>query len=372
MTSLPKQFVAFSLALIYLCLLSETANAQDYPKKINFRNIMQNQDIALGEVEAITQDHEGFIWLGGRNALLRYDGYDFLSVLIADDINNLSKMSPVTQVVEVMEDSRHDMWVATRSGLYKYDRNREALYHLKLQNSEHTALLRTAINALAEAPTGEILAGSGAGLLIIDPATLSMRQIQHIDGDNNSLPGNAINDLYVDKLNMVWLGIDEGLLRIDWNTSKQTLFIPNPQNPKSTADNGIKTINQDHDGATWFGTDNGVYRLNPSDNSITIYQHNPKDPYSLANNISRQIYVDKSGWIWTGSDQGGISLYDKANDRFIRFGHEEGRSGSLSSNTIRRIFEDDNEDMWIGTYPSGVNFYDRTTSAITVYKKRPI
>ena len=57
---------------------ANTAVAEfDYPTKIHFRNIMQNQDIALGEVESIIQDSQGFMWLGGRNALLRYDGYEF-------------------------------------------------------------------------------------------------------------------------------------------------------------------------------------------------------------------------------------------------------------------------------------------------------
>src|SRR4051812_19441029 len=56
------------------------AGAEPYPKRINFRNILQNIDLAVGEVESILQDHDGFMWLSGRNALLRYDGYEFQSI----------------------------------------------------------------------------------------------------------------------------------------------------------------------------------------------------------------------------------------------------------------------------------------------------
>ncbi len=378
MSRLIKYSICLLSLILHLSVLGENArtpgsdaSAQGYPKQINFRNIMQNQDIAVGEVESIIQDHEGFMWLGGRNALLRYDGYNFLSVLIANDIHDLSKTSPINQVVEIFEDSRHDMWVATRSGLFKYDRTREVLVRLTLQNTDSLPLSHTSFNALAEAPTGEILAGSGSGLTIIDPKTFNIQQISHLDGDSKSSMNSIVHDLLIDlnKRDIIWIGVDEGLVRLDWASKNLMLLVPNPNNPASTADNGIKTIAQDHNGDVWLGVDNGIYRLNPSTNAIKLYQNNPNDRYSLANNISRQILVDSNGWVWTGSDQGGISLYDQTNDRFIRFQHEEGRAGSLSSNTIRRIYQDNSGDIWVGTYPSGVNFYDRSTSAITVYKR---
>jgi ligand-binding sensor domain-containing protein len=94
---------------------------------MNFRNIMQNQDIAMGEVEAIVQDHEGFMWLGGRNALLRYDGYEFLSIPIAgNDAKKNTEPLLVKQVVEIFEDSQQQLWISTRDGLFKYDRAHES------------------------------------------------------------------------------------------------------------------------------------------------------------------------------------------------------------------------------------------------------
>jgi ligand-binding sensor domain-containing protein/HPt (histidine-containing phosphotransfer) domain-containing protein len=369
MSRLIKYSIHLLSLILSLSVVSSNASTQSYPKKINFRNIMQNQDLALGEVESIIQDHEGFMWLGGRNALLRYDGYDFLSVMIADNLQDLSQTSPINQVIEIFEDSRQDMWVATRSGLFKYDRTHEILARLTLKNVADVPLTQVTVNALAEAPTGEILAGSTSGLTIIEPKTLNFHPILDLDGDNNSTTVNAVHDLFVDKQGIVWIGIDEGVARLDWATKKLTLVIPNPLIPASIADNGIKTIAQDHNGDLWFGADNGIYRLNKASDALRLYQNNPNDRYSLANNMSRQILVDNNGWVWTGSDQGGISLYDQTNDRFIRFQHEEGRAGSLSSNTIRRIYQDMSGDIWVGTYPSGVNFYDRSTSAITVYKK---
>ena len=109
-------------------------------------------------MEALWQDYEGFMWLGGRNALLRYDGYDFLSVKVAD-AKDPSKMAPVNQVVDLFEDSRKDLWVATRSGLLKYDRKAEELRSLQQENGKPLAIFNDTVNAVTEAPSGEILAG---------------------------------------------------------------------------------------------------------------------------------------------------------------------------------------------------------------------
>lgn len=374
------RFCAGVRALKYLALLvlpfcfpgsalavDESSSAVVYPKSINFRNIMQNQEIALGEVEAITQDSEGFMWLGGRNALLRYDGYDFLTVNAADNPHDLTKTTPANQVLELLSDSHKTLWVATRSGLYKYDREREVLR--PFVNAQGSPFFPEAIYALVESPKGELLVGTHNGLWIIDTKTLAADRLYHQPEVASSLPSNLVADILVDGQNAVWIGLEEGVVRIDWATKQTQLFIPNPDNPKSTIENSIRTIAQDHKGDIWAGSDQGIYRLNPTTGVIKHYENNPKDPYSLASNISRQIYVDSKGWVWTGSDGGGVNLYDESKDRFIRFLHQDGRPGYLSNNSVRRIYEDNIGDLWVGTYPSGANMYDQSTSAITVYKK---
>ncbi|RYY04199.1 MAG: diguanylate cyclase [Gammaproteobacteria bacterium] len=352
--------------LVSLVSAAEPTSSADYPKKINFRNIMQNEDIALGEVEAIIQDHEGFMWLGGRNALLRYDGYEFLTVNVAKNPKDPAQVTSVNQVIKLFEDSRHDLWVGTRSGLYKYDSARELL--VPIQNAQGEQLFNEAAYAISESPTGELLVSSGYhGISVFNTKTFAITQIKHEDGDSQSLPSNAVSDLLVDE-GYVWASTDVGVVRIDWATKSQTFFIPNPAKIDSTADNGIRNIDIDHHGHIWASSDNGIYRIDPVSGVILHYQNDPKNPTSLANNISRQIYVDKKGWVWIGSDGGGISLYDEPNDCFIRFSHQDG-PGYLSSNSVRSFYEDNIGDFWIGTYPSGVNVYDHSTAAITVYKK---
>lgn len=346
---------------------ADTAIAEsDYPKKIHFRNIMQNQDIALGEVESILQDYQGFMWLGGRNALLRYDGYEFLPIPAAKDPANVTETEPVNQVLELVEDRQQTLWAATRSGLYRYDRDHEVLLPVKIPIN----LLEEggAINAIAESPAGDILIGTATGFGMLNPTS---GEIAILNQQNGGLPSNLVNDIVVDK-DVVWLGMDTGLAQLDLASKKITLHIPNPENPKSTLENSIRTIAVDNAGRVWIGSDNGIYRLDRSSNQFTHYQYDPHNPHSLGNNFSRQIFVDRNGWVWTGSDGAGLNLYNEAQDNWIRFDRGDGGAGRLISNTIRRIYEDRIGDLWVGTYPSGVHIYDRSSAAIRVYKKSPI
>ncbi len=362
-------FIALPFIALLLAVNSSAVAAEpdsDYPRKINFRDIMQNQDIALGEVEAITEDHEGFMWLGGRNALLRYDGYDFLNVLAANNPADPSQTSPVSQVLELMEDSRNVLWAGTRAGLYRYDRDRELLLPVQHPNGE--LLFRETIYALEESPTGEVLIGTGNGLFIFNPTSFETTAVTKQSKAIEPFPSDYVSELLVDTAGNLWLGIADGFLRIDLATRTSTLFAI-AEDPRIQAATSILTLEEDIDGTIWAGNVNGIFRLNPATGEIRRYQHNPADPFSLSDNLVRQIVRDKRGWIWIGSDDGGVSLYDRENDRFFHFEKQDGVAGSLTSNTVRRIFEDSIGDIWVGTYPSGVNVYDRSTSAITVFRK---
>jgi diguanylate cyclase (GGDEF)-like protein len=349
--------------LLMLLGLSPAAGAAEYPKTIHFRNIMQDEDIALGEVEAILQDREGFIWLGGRNALLRYDGYSFLGIHYVPDVQNPTQTLPLAQVLELLEDGRGDLWAATRFGLFRYDRDLELMF--PVLNDQGTRVSGEAINTIAESPDGKLLIGSELGLAVFDSETLIFHLFSHKPGDPSSLPSSFVNDIVVDH-GYVWLGMREGFLRLTWPEREPRLFVPDPENPASTANNSIRTMAVDHQGNLWGGSDNGLYRMDLQTGAIRTYRHDPADP----NNLTWHIFVDQRGWVWTGSDGGGINLYDENRDSFRRFLHEPLRPGSISSNSVRRIYEDDIGDIWIGTYPSGVNVYDRSTSAIRVFRSQ--
>ena len=356
-----------SSLLAVFSFADEKSDNTVYPSKIHFRNLMQNQDIALGEVEAILQDFQGFMWLGGRNALLRYDGYEFLPIPAAKDPTNLTETEPVNQVLELLEDKHHNLWAATRSGLYRYDRNYEVL--LPVQVPDQLLEAGGAINAIAESPTGDILIGTATGFGILNQST---GEVEILNRQNGALPGQLVYDILMDKDNLVWLGLDVGLVQLDINTRQFNLHLPSPQNPKSTRENTIRTLAVDHAGRVWGGSDLGIFRFDRNTNAFTRYQHDANDSTSLPINFLWTLYVDSNGWVWAGSDGAGLALYNETQDNWLSFSRNTGGPGQLSSSVVRRIYEDRTGDLWVGTYPSGVHLYDRSSIGIRLYQKAAV
>ncbi len=368
----PAALCRLLLAALWLLLISLGALGDErYPRKASFQNVMQSEDIALGEVEALVQDHEGFMWLGGRNALLRFDGTEFLNIPIYHEGDSTKEFRTVNQAIDLFEDSRHQLWVATRSGLYLYNREREYLTEAKDAKTHQALFAKNVVSSIDEGPKGEILLATWNGVYIFDPNSGQYRPLATPQHSADELLQSAMYDLVVDRPhNIVWVAGAKGLLKINWLNKQIKHFLPDPQRPNSVSNNALKTIAQDGEGNLWMGADNGLYRFDPASEQFIAYLHDPQNPRSLTDNMVRNIIVGKNGWLWLAC-QGGLNLYNPEQNNFIRFVHDEGQANSISSSITRRVYEDNNGDIWVGTYPSGVNFYDRSSDAIRVLKPHP-
>src|SRR5580700_3493582 len=61
-------------------------------------------------VLAVTQTHDGYLWLGTLNGMVRFDGVRFT---VFDETNTVKL--PSTKIVRIFEDSRSNLWVGTES-----------------------------------------------------------------------------------------------------------------------------------------------------------------------------------------------------------------------------------------------------------------
>ena len=68
------KIVLFSLVL-FICSDLRTSIAQEKP--VVFEKFTTRDGLSQNKVFSITQDHDGFIWIGTEDGLNRFDGYDF-------------------------------------------------------------------------------------------------------------------------------------------------------------------------------------------------------------------------------------------------------------------------------------------------------
>lgn len=147
---------------------SPTLITEPLPQRINFQHLLENKDIALGEVQAFLQDSQGFMWIGGGGGLIRYDGYEFKFVLKTIQTDTGTEKKPVKMVNHIYEDKDHVLWVSTRTGMLRYDPTKELLTPIPDSPNAPLTISTTTLWTSLDLPSGELLIGSANGLFILN------------------------------------------------------------------------------------------------------------------------------------------------------------------------------------------------------------
>jgi streptogramin lyase len=118
-------------------------------------------------VYCMLQDHDGFLWLGTRNGLNRFDGYAF-KVWYHEpfDAGTLSH----NIVMALAEDAEGNLWIGTHGGgVCRLDRRREKFFCFRHDPGNPRSLTTDMVNALAIDARGRLWIGTwGGGLCMID------------------------------------------------------------------------------------------------------------------------------------------------------------------------------------------------------------
>src|ERR1700679_2508034 len=160
------------------------------PPKPSFRHLSVADGLSDGDVRAITQDRQGFMWfgtwLGGLN---RYDGYTF-KVYRHDGKDERSLGCDTIRALFV--DRAGVLWVGTSEGLDRYDRDTDSFVHYR-----------------------------------------------HRADDPNSLPGYEVRSLSEDTSGTLWVATSGGLSRFDRTSGRFFTFNPNPNDKGALGDDDI-------------------------------------------------------------------------------------------------------------------------------------
>ncbi len=110
-----KKNTIFITILLAILLLPDSLFAQN--QKMQFEHFKIEDGISQSTVQAIMQDKDGFIWLGTKYGLNRFDGYKFY-------VYNFSKKDSNTIsdgfIRTIFQDSFGNLWIGTNNGLNKY------------------------------------------------------------------------------------------------------------------------------------------------------------------------------------------------------------------------------------------------------------
>src|SRR5271155_272916 len=179
-----------------------------------FEHLTMRDGLSMSTINSILQDSQGYVWLATESGLNRYDGYSVRQ--FSRERGNQHGLAS-DYIWSMAEDSHGDLWLATDGGgIAHFDRRTETFQSFRHDPARAESLASDSIRALLIDAKGYIWAGTkSAGLDVLDPRTGSIRHFAHRDSDGYSLPSDAIGALYADRLGRIWVGSDGGLSRYD-------------------------------------------------------------------------------------------------------------------------------------------------------------
>jgi PAS domain S-box-containing protein len=356
----------FFIPILTTAQESQTENVNKLAEQRNviFDRIGTPEGLSQGGVTTITQDQQGFIWIGTQEGLNRFDGYDFTSYYhIEEDGSSLSHDS----VWSLLSDSQDRLWVGTDSGLNVFQRGTNSFTQFELQvNSEGN---ETGVYALLEDEIGNIWIGTSLGLSRLSKDG-QLINYQHDITDGNSLSRGRVRALHQSSDGTIWVGTElGGLNKLDPQTGRAIHFAHDPNSLNSLSDNYVRSIAEDDDGRLWIATFNGgVSIFYPKAEVWERINSSQSEVYDLGSNRVRTVFKDQSGDIWLGTD-GGLNLWRPTTKDFLHYVVDLTNVRSISDNTVFSIFQDKGGVIWVGTF-NGINKWNATVETFPHFKQQ--
>ncbi|MBL0174599.1 MAG: hypothetical protein IPP94_04905 [Ignavibacteria bacterium] len=365
---IPQLRVLSRIAVVACALLTFPAPRVDAQSSgPTFRHLDEKAGLSNNSITCIMEDRKGFMWIGTRNGLNRFDGYAFTRFLHSpSDAGSISASSISAMVI----DKARRLWVATSdSGVNLYDRNSGRFSRIRTTSPVGQALSDDRIRCMMEDSKGTIWIGTYNGLNALDPATRRIRQYLPNPADSTSLRNESISSIDEDGNGIIWIGTRTGLSCFDRRTGSFSTPVIRGLSKAMQTEEYITTLCFDRNGTLWYGTGNGVvHATSGGSGALRTYPiASSRALGDLEENEIGAMYEDDRGTLWVGSFSGGLNRYDPESDTFVQYLHDPANPLSLSGNHVTSIHASREGIVWVGTGEDGLNLLVEKPRLFTAY-----
>ncbi len=330
----------FKLISLILCLIPEI-QAQD----VKFRKLDMRNGLSFNSVMCITEDSFGQLWVGTREGLNRFDGYNF--EIFRHRPNNSADLSN-NHINVIFEDSEKKLWVGTANGLNLLDRQSNT-FEIWRNDGSTRGISNGYVKSIVESAEGKIWIGTSKGISVLDKKTnvITKVYIGDIHTDN-------VISLFKDHENRIWAGTKGGLFVWSGDRFKRIYLDPLFEQRSSIFE--IRDIKQDSNGIMYIATEeHGVYRFAFKEGlASNIKQWTTSTSGLLANQTRRLLIDDNKIWVATLS---GLSILDISSGKSQNMQFSIYKPQGISRGSVHDIHKDSFGGFWVATYSGGLNYF---------------
>jgi signal transduction histidine kinase/ligand-binding sensor domain-containing protein len=361
LTSLRWAIRGLLFGAVLLCLAAAnlaTADTNPAPAQFNVTSWHTEDGLPDGNVTAIEQTPDGYVWVGTFKGLARFDGMEF---------NVFDTRSPAAlpddHVTALRVDGAGRLWVACESGdLLCYQQGaflRVAAVATNGAVSDSSRPSAGSTHSRSIRPTG--LAEDEEGGLWLQRGPASLLRVKggrtQIFTATNGLPAGSISALVPDRSRQPWLLAGDAFYRWrggKWAKVVQARTLGATQPAFGPAQEGGLWFASPQE--NWSASPGRVYRLQEQA-AAAKFDPTPWKPYVQRSQVTA-LLEDRSGRLWLGMHWSGLYC-SGASGNWLPLANE----GPLAQCRVTSLFEDRQGAIWVGTLGDGL--YRLTRRAVT-------
>ncbi|MEP7323298.1 MAG: ATP-binding protein [Saprospiraceae bacterium] len=344
--------------LIAICLSANIAFAQT-SNKIKPENAYRavhwglDEGLSQAEVYFTIKDINGFLWVGSRHGLNRFDGKKFK--IFYHNSRDSSSISGNVIHNGLVEDSLHNIWIGTEHGITRYNIKKETFTNFL----PDTSIVKSGILTIYPfwATPHEVFCIEGEAVItaynILTSSKRVLATLSGINGFNGPAAGYSIYD---STSNSLWFLVEDQiknqreLLQISLLDKTRNVYVL-PLVAKKNSTNGAEAMCFDAKrNCIWINSDNGLMQFTLHDKQ---YHHIDALKEIESQKDYRRfvgITLDVKGRIWFATDPKGIVIYDPS-DQSVQypFPNDSTLQKEVSGENAC-LYCDRDGIMWIGTW----------------------
>lgn len=308
---------------------------------LSFRAVHDSRDRLPAPVTSMATGPDGFLWLGTRSGLVRYDGYEFLRWdRFCDPECEPNEPGPAdTAVTAVLGSSGPmlnggggELWVAVEAkGLYRYE---PATRTFRLSLDQEA--IGSAVSALARAADGTLVVGTRAtGVLFVSASGDISARLRNDPTAARTLSSDRIAGLATGESGELYVAtVDRGLNLV--SAGRRTVDVERRLPGVETAlpSDRLRAIAVDARGRVWVGAADGSLAVRPSgERSFDRVLEGRRGPAVTS------FLADRGGRLWVG----------RQNASTLRVGPELSIVEAECAPDARSLYEDPAGVVWAAT-----------------------
>ena len=309
-----------------------------------FRTVDEQDGLVNDLINCIEIDDYGYVWVGCKSGLCRYDGQNFK--IFSDFSTNKKNNIAGNTFADIEKDKSGRIWMATERGVTFFNPTTSIFTYVPLK--------RQIDNKLHNSYQADKLFITSQGEIYLYSSYLQLSIFNNADTTfvpvfTETLADKKTHNCYIDNSDNFWLlsDIDKKIYKV--SSHGDLLRTIDCSKLKFSPTKGSFAFLDNGNGEIFFGGDNGTIIFNQ--NTDKFSELNAINKEIFPNKDTKCYFKDSRGLIWIGTNAKELFIYNPKSKLLTKISSASNRTPyRLTSPTVTDIREDSRGLLWFGTW----------------------